>query len=97
MVVKLLIDRGAAEPEVGAEVDHHAAGRELRHRELRGDTVRQGEEDDVGLRRQHAGVGVAEAKRARLRMAGELREDLRDGLPRALARGDGDEVGVGMA
>jgi hypothetical protein len=74
--VEFLVHGGATQPEVGAEVDDRAARLHQRHREFRRHAMRQGEEHDVGLGGKHAHVRIAEVQRARLGMAGELREDL---------------------
>jgi hypothetical protein len=50
MAVKLLIQRGAAQTEVGAEVNDLQAEFEQRFRILRGHTMRHGEEGDFGSR-----------------------------------------------
>ena len=94
--VKFFVNLRALEPEVGAQINDHAAGVEQRHGVFGGDAVRQREKNHVGLLRQQFGVRLGEAQRLGFRMAGELWENLRERLPGVLARGDGDQFRVRM-
>ena len=94
--VKFLVNLRALEPEIGAQINDHAAGVEQRHGVFGGDAVRQREKNHVGLLRQHFGVRLGEAERLGFRMAGEFRKNLRQRLPGVLARGDGDQFRVRM-
>ena len=61
--VELLVNSGALDAEIGAEIDDLAAGLQQGNGELRGDAVRQGQENDLRLLRQQFGVRFAEAQR----------------------------------
>jgi len=50
--VEFLVNLGALEPEVGAEVDDDAASLHQRHGKLGGHPMRQREEDDLSLLRK---------------------------------------------
>jgi len=94
--VKLLVDFGAFEPEIGAEVDDDANSVDERHGVFGGDAMGLGEEDGVGLFGQDFGVGLSEPERPGFGMAGELWEHLRQRLAGILARGHGDQFRVRM-
>ncbi len=94
--IELLVDRGAPDAEIGAQVNDLAAELEQRHGELRRHAVRQRQEHDLRLFGQEFGLGLAEPKRPGPGVMGELRKDLRQRLPGVLARGDGGQFRVRM-
>ena len=94
--VKFLVHRRAPEPEIGAEVNHDAAGVEQRHGVFRRDAVRQREKHHVRLLREQFGVRLGEAQCFRPRVARKFGEHLRERLPGVLARGHGHQLHVGM-
>src|SRR5512136_295887 len=94
--VEVLVNFGAAQAEVGAEVNDRAACVEQGNRVFGRDAVRQSEENDVRLLRQQLGIWFAEAQPGRARVMRKTREDLSERLPGVLSRGDGGELDVRM-
>ena len=83
---------GVGEPEVGTEVDDRQVGGQLGHQSRRL-AVRQGEEDEVGLR-QRCGVGRDEAG---VGEGGQLRVDAGDRLAGLGVGRDRSEPQLGMS
>ena len=94
--VKFLIDVGAPQAEIGAEVDDLAALLQEGDREFRGDAVGQGEEDEPDLLGEQGGVGLGEPDGFGPGMVAEFGKDLGERLPGVLARGDSGEFDMGM-
>ncbi len=94
--VKFLVNRGALEPEIRAQINDLAALLQQRNGEFRRDAVRQREKNDLRLFGEQGGVGLGEAEGFGARMMGEFRENLRERLAGVLARGDGGEFDVRM-
>ena len=54
MCVKLFIDRGALDPEIGAQINHFASEAKQRSGKFGGDSVGKREKDHLCLPRQQA-------------------------------------------
>src|ERR1051325_1646477 len=96
VAVELLIDSGALDPEIRAQINDLAAELEQRSGELRRDTVRQCQKNNLCRFSQQFGPGFAETQLARARNMREFRKDLRDRLAGVLAGSDGGEFSVRM-
>ena len=84
VTVKFLVTLRALQPEIRAQINHHAARVDQRHRELRRHAMRQRQEDNLRLLREQLRVRLSEAQAARRGMTRELREHLPHRQPRAL-------------
>src|SRR5688500_10150989 len=94
--VEFFVDGGIFEPKIGAEVDHLATLLDERQGKFSGDTVRQREKDHLRLPGQEIGIRFRKAQVFRLRIMAEPGKDLRETLPRVLARCDRGQFGVRM-
>ena len=94
--VEFLVDFGVVDAEVGAEVDDAEAFVEKGGGVGCGFAVREGEEGDFGTAGGdliHVGVDKIEVRTGK---AGEAGEDSADGSANVAARGDRDEVDLGV-
>ena len=96
VTVEFFVNSGILQAEIGAQINDAAAQLQQWNGELRRDPVRQRQEDDVRLLRQHFRVRLAEAQRPGARMAGESGKNPGERLTRILARSDGAQFRVRM-
>ncbi len=94
--VKLLVDRGIVEPEVGAEVDHPETLVEKGDGIIRGGTVGQGQKGDGGSAGGHRLHVRLDEGQVRAGEAGEAGKDLLDPLPGIGPGSDRGETGGGV-
>src|SRR5438552_4134588 len=78
--IKLLVSRGALQPEIGAQIDNPATMPKQRNGELSRDAVRQGQENDFRIASEQVRVWFGKTKALRVRMGRESGENLGDGL-----------------
>lgn len=94
--VEIFIDGGAFQPEIGAQINHLATQLQERRGVFGGDAMRQREENNLRGLGQRIGFGFGEAQGFGQGMIGEFGENLGDGLPGVLARGDDGEFDLRM-
>jgi hypothetical protein len=95
--IEIPVNLSAFQPEISAEINHLRAVLQERHRILRGDSVRQGQEHHVRLAREQLRIGFAKAQIAGSGVVGKFGKNLRQALTSVLARSDRRQFGVRMS
>ena len=94
--IKFLVEFGALQPEIGAQVDHPAPLLQQRHRKFGRNSMRQRQEHQLRLLGEQVGFWFGEAQCPGFGVTCKFGENLGDGLTGILSRGDGDNLDGSM-
>ena len=88
MAVKLPVNIGVCDSEIGAKIDDPSAGRQKWPGKFGSESMWQGEKNKTGLARDLFWVGIGKLERGRSFMMGKARKNLRERFAGQLPRPD---------